>query len=452
MSRRSSKIQAQTSRGSHPDSSLERRLIAEHWGVEGGVLCIEGCPLPDLMTQFGSPLYVYSAKTMRQQLKLLRDHIGHEFDVYFSVKANPNPAVLEVFCDEGSGLEIASAGEYIRAVRAGVSTDRILFAGPGKTDEELCYVIERGVGEIHVESFDEIARLDRISRRLKKEVAVSARVNPDISVQGGAMRMGGGATPFGFDESILDEAISQFGSARFLSLKGLHIFSGTQILKVETLLDQWNYGVSLARRLLEGGVPIETLDLGGGLGIPYFRNDQPLDLRSLASGARVLLERMREDPYLKSLKLVIEPGRFLAGPSGLFATRVTTVKASRGENFTVTDGGMHHHLAASGNLGQVIKRDYPVIVANRLNEVCDTEQKIVGPLCTPLDTYGRKTVLPSPQVGDMIAILQSGAYGLSSSPVGFLSHPMPAEVLVDGTDVRLIRPRGTFEQPISPLP
>ena len=445
-------MQAQTREETHPVQSLILSLLANHWGVENGALSVDGHPLPDLIARFGSPLYVYSAKTMRGQLKLLRNHVGRDFDIFFSVKANPNPAVLKVFCDEGAGLEIASAGEYVRAVRAGAPADRILFAGPGKTDEELSYVVDGGIGEIHVESLDEIERLGRICDQAKKTVSVAVRVNPDASVQGGAMRMGGGATAFGLDESLLGAAIEQISITSHLSLKGLHIFSGTQILKAETLLAQWNYGVSLARRLIKSGVRIETVDLGGGLGIPYFLNDKPLDLEVVASGARLLREEMRADRHLRSVKLMIEPGRFLAGPSGLYATRVTTVKTSRGECFTVTDGGMHHHLAATGNLGQVIKKDYPVILANRLNDAYDTAQKVVGPLCTPLDTYGRKTILPSPRPGDTVAILQSGAYGLSSSPVGFLNHPMPAEVLVDGQDVTLIRPRGTFEQPVTPMP
>lgn len=431
---------------------LAQNLLAEHWVVQDGILQVEGHSLPALVAHYGSPLYVYSAAILRGQLAKLRRCLGPEVDVYYSVKANPNPAVLAVFHEQGTGFEIASAAEYLRAVKTGISADRIVFAGPGKTDAELAFVVDAGIGEVHLESFEEIGRLAQIAAQANKPVKVSVRVNPDASVQGGAMRMGGGATAFGFDESLVDAAVNAIAESSHLQLHGLHLFSGTQILSADTLIAQWNYGFSLAQRLIEGGAPIRTLDLGGGLGIPYFKNDSALDLDALGAGLQEILRRREADARLKSIKLMVEPGRFLAGPAGLYAARVTTTKISHDEHFTVTDGGMHHHLAATGNLGQVMKKDYPVVLANRLNEAHDTAQKVVGPLCTPLDTYGRKTVLPEARVGDIVAVLQSGAYGLSSSPVGFLSHPMPAEILVDGSAHELIRPRGTFEQPITPLP
>jgi len=433
-------------------TALAQDLVDQHWQSKNGVLSVEGHLITDLVAEFGSPLYIYSARSFRQRLSDLRGSLGPRFDVFFSAKANPNPAVLAQFVAAGTGLEIASAAEYIRAKKAGAPGNRILFAGPGKTPAELDYVISNGIGEIHIESFEEIQRLAEITERRGMEQAVSLRVNPAQAAQGGAMRMGGVPTAFGLDEAILGDVVAKIAEVPQLKLRGLHLFAGTQILNAETLVGQWRHGLSIARRMIELGVALETMDFGGGLGVPYFKSDKPLDLSIVSEGVKELLKEIDQDPSLAKLKLMVEPGRFLSAPAGLYATSVTSVKSSFDEVFAVTDGGMHHHLAATGNLGQVIKKDYPIILANRLLDAGDTPQKVVGPLCTPLDTYGRKTVLPMPKVGDIAVILQSGAYGLSASPVGFLSHPMPAEILVDGDDVSVIRPRGTFENPITALP
>ncbi|MEM7327230.1 MAG: type III PLP-dependent enzyme [Pseudomonadota bacterium] len=433
-------------------SDLAVKVVNDHWNVRDGVLDVEGHLLTDLVSTYGSPLYVYSAAQMRGRLQQLRSALGPRFDVFFSVKANPNPAILALFLAEGAGLEIASAAEYIRARKAGADPDRILFAGPGKTYEELEYVIENGIGEIHIESFEEIDRLAEITQKHDTTLNVSIRVNPAAEAQGGAMRMGGGPAAFGLDEAYLEDVVPRLQAIPSLNLHGLHLFAGTQILNAETLITQWTHGLQIAKRLIGMGAALKTLDFGGGLGVPYVQSDKHLDLEQVALGVTSLLETIDQDSELAALNLMVEPGRFLAGPGGLYAARVTSVKESYGEVFAITDGGMHHHLAASGNLGQVLKKDYPVILANRLTDSGDTPQKVVGPLCTPLDTYGRKTVLPRPEVGDVMAILQSGAYGLSASPVGFLSHAMPAEILVDGDTVTIIRPKGTFENPLTQLP
>lgn len=433
-------------------SDLAVKVVNDHWNVRDGILDVEGHLLTGLVAEYGSPVYVYSAAQMRGRLQELRTALGSRFDVFFSVKANPNPAVLSLFVNEGAGLEIASAAEYIRARKGGADPKRILFAGPGKTYEELDYVIENGIGEIHIESFEEIDRLAEITQKHGVTLNVSVRVNPAAEAQGGAMRMGGGPAAFGLDEAYLEDVVPRIQAIPTLNLHGLHLFAGTQILNAETLITQWTCGLQIAKRMIKMGAALKTLDFGGGLGVPYVQSDKHLDLDQVAVGVVSLLETIDQDPDLAPLNLMVEPGRFLAGSGGLYAARVTSVKESYGETFAITDGGMHHHLAASGNLGQVLKKDYPVVLANRLFDTGDTPQKVVGPLCTPLDTYGRKTVLPRPKVGDVMAILQSGAYGLSASPVGFLSHAMPAEILVDGETVTLIRQKGTFENPLTQLP
>jgi diaminopimelate decarboxylase len=426
-----------------------------HFPRKDGELTVGGTEVSRLAKEFGTPLYVYDAAILRQRLALLRAAVPMA-DIHYSVKANPNPRVISVFVKAGAGLEVASAAEYLRARAAGGSPERIVFAGPGKGEEELRLVLERGIGEIHVETFEEIELLSRMGGpRLRQgsggqaggPVPVSVRVNPKADVSGGAMRMGGQPAAFGFDEEILDEVVRTIAERPNLSFRGIHIFAGTQILDAKVLLAQWARALEVARRAAEAAKdPVRTIDLGGGLGIPYFPNDRELDLAAVKEGAQKLFQGV-------DARLILEPGRFLAGPAGIYLARARAVKTSRGKTFVVLDGGMNHHLAASGNLGQVIKRDYPVVNASRADDPdASLDATVCGPLCTPLDTLARDATLAPTKTNDLVAVLQSGAYGLTASPVGFLSHPMPAEVLVDNGAATLIRPRGTFERPITELP
>jgi diaminopimelate decarboxylase len=399
-------------------------------------MTVGGIRVSRLAKEFGTPLYAYDAALLRARLATLRAHLPG-IDVFYSVKANPNLAVIAVFAREGAGLEVASAGEYLRARAAGGEPGRIVFAGPGKTGEELRLVVAKGIGEIHVESREEIAFLAELGGAGGPPIRVAVRVNPKVS--GGAMRMGGQAAPFGFDEEILDDVVRDVRERPGLSFEGIHVFAATQILDPQLLLAQWRHAIDLGRRF-----GARTIDLGGGLGIPYFHGESELDLALLGRGARQLLPGC-------DARVILEPGRYLAGPAGIYLARVLGVKESRGRTFVVLDGGMHHHLAASGNLGQVIKRDYPVVNASR-GDAPALDVTVCGPLCTPLDTLAREASLAQPRPGDLVAVLQSGAYGLTASPVGFLSHPMPAEVLVEGGRAALIRPRGTFERPLTELP
>ncbi len=428
------------------------RPASPTFGRAGALLTVGGLSVDALAEGHGTPLYVYDAAAMRGQLGELRAHLPEAISVYYSVKANPNPAVIRCFVEAGAGCEIASGAEYLRARAAGCPPESILFAGPGKGEEELALVLAEGIGEIHVESTDEIAMLGIIAARLGVPVDVSIRVNPAQSAAGGAMQMGGLPAAFGIDEERLEEVVSTVRGTPGLRLRGLHMFAGTQILEAEVLVRQWRHAVALGARLAEiAGTPPDTVDLGGGLGIPYFAHEKPLDLGRVRALAAELFASL--PAALARTRFILEPGRYLVGPCGLYLARVRCVKRSRGTTFVILDGGMHHHLAASGNLGQVIKRDYPIVNASRLDEEASLSAVVVGPLCTPLDTLGRKAQLPATTaVGDLIAVLQSGAYGLTASPVGFLSHPMPAEVLVDGARATRVRERGSFEQPLVALP
>lgn len=416
------------------------RLAAELFAVDAQDLLVGGLTVKALAERFGTPLYVYDAGVMRQNYSKLAAALSGFAAIHYSIKANPNPAVIAVLLGAGAGVEIASLGEYRLARQAGAAPERILFAGPGKRAAELEQVIAEGIGEIHLESLEEVASIERLAAGRATPVPVAIRFNPVAEVQGGAMRMGGRPAPFGFDEEELDGVIDRVVSSRVLDLRGVHMFAGTQILDADMLAGQWAHGLAVARRVAGRiGRRLKTIDLGGGLGIPYFSGETALDLARLASHVPALAAALQADPLTREAKVVIEPGRFLVGPAGLYVARVLAAKTSRGARFLVTDGGMHHHLAASGNLGQVIKRDYPLLAPGRMGEPATMTASVVGPLCTPLDMLARKAALPALVEGDLVAVLQSGAYGLTASPVHFLSHPAPAEVLVDHGAARLIR-------------
>ncbi|MCW5831047.1 MAG: type III PLP-dependent enzyme [Labilithrix sp.] len=432
-------------------AGLARRLVERHFATRDGELVLGGVSVRELAERFGTPLYVYDATVMRAQLGRLREAIPARVEVFFSVKANPNVDVLRVFVGEGAGLEIASASEYLRARAAGCAPDRIVFAGPGKGREELARVIEGGVGEIHLESEEEIALVDALAGEEGRRVRVALRVNPRAA--GGAMQMGGQSAPFGFDEERLEEVARLVLRHPRLDLVGLHLYGGTQMLRAEVVVAQWEATVRLGLALAQVlGRPLESLDFGGGLGVPYFGKETELDLAAVQRGLGEKVGPTLGDPALAGARLVVEPGRFLVGPAGVYVTGVRAVKTSRGKTYVVTDGGMHHHLAASGNLGQVIKKDYPLVHGTRAFAPEALLAVVTGPLCTPLDTIGRAVELPETRAGDLVCVLQSGAYGLSASPVGFLSHPMPAEVLVGDGEPRVVRSRGTFEEPLVGLP
>ena len=432
---------------------LADALIAEHFGQAGGELLVGGVPVGAIAAEHGTPLFVYDAGVFQTKLERLRAAVPPEVDIAFSVKANPNPAVLRYFLAQGCGLEIASGGELTLALHAGAPPARLLFAGPGKTDAELELALRAGVGEIHVESVQEADRLATIGARLGVRAPAAVRVNPTAEAQGGAMRMGGRPAPFGVDEEILDDVVDRLVACPDVDFRGLHLFTGTQILDASVLAAHHAKGLALARRTAERlGRPLATLDFGGGLGVPYVAGEVALDPVKLREGLAAVFADVAGDARLAGTRFVVEPGRYLVAEAGVYVARVTDVKVSREKRFVILDGGMNHHLAASGNLGQVIKRNFPIRALGKLAQPPQGPADVVGPLCTPLDTLARDAQLPALAPGDLVGIFQSGAYGLTASPLLFLGHPTPPEVLVEAGRTRLIRRRGTHADLLAPLP
>ena len=418
------------------------RLVEQYYDRRDNELCVGGIAVSEIAETFATPLFLYDAGVMVKKLEQLRAIYPERFELFYSIKANPNSEILKLFLARGCGLEVASGGELNQALAAGCSPNRLIFAGPGKTQDELQAALDASIREIHVESLEEARLLDSLSVPRGEPTKIALRINP-VTDAGGAMRMGGQASPFGIDEECLPDVLDQILKLQHVSVVGIHLFMGTQILDAETLLSQYHRATEIALQVahrIDG--PLESIDFGGGLGTPYFPHEQELDQVRLSDGLREIVAKLDAEPKLATARAMVEPGRFLVAESGIYLSRVLRVKPSRGKTYAVIDGGMHHHLAASGNLGQTIKRNFPVAVANKIEVPSTQEVQLVGPLCTPLDCLARNVVLPPIAANDLVAVFQSGAYARTSSPHGFLSHETPPEVLVVDGQARLIRRRG----------
>lgn len=422
-------------------------IIEQYYGTnDAGELLVGGLSVTNLVSKYGSPFFVYDSSVLDKKWRMLRDTLPARFDIHYSVKANPNQAIIKHLLAKGAGVEVASAGEIYQALQAGCEPSKILFAGPGKSEDELRFALQAGIKEIHVESLLELDRIDRLAQELNHTAKIGVRINPDEQVEGAAMLMGGRPLPFGIDESQLDDFVRRLHRSSNVRLTGIHMFVGTQILDSCALVDQYRNAVRLAKKIATRlQRPLETIDFGGGLGVPYYAHETALSLAGFRTGLIELEKTLSDEPLLADAICVVEPGRFLVAEAGIYVSKVTDIKISKGKKFLIVDGGMHHHLAASGNLGQTIKRNYPIAMVNKVTAPRTETVEVVGPLCTPLDVLGRSLELPEAEVGDLIGVFQSGAYARASSPLGFLSHCSPAEVLVSSGGERVIRERGCFE-------
>lgn len=397
------------------------------FSVADDQLLIGGRPVAELAVQAGqTPFYVYDRGVMTRKMQALRAALPPQVHVHYAMKANPMPAVVRHMLDLVDGLDVASAGEMQVALDAGAAPGLVSFAGPGKTETELARAAAAGI-TINVESEREIRILAGIGASSGRRPRVAVRVNPDFELKTSGMKMGGGPKQFGIDAERVPEALAVIGRSE-LDFQGFHIFSGSQNLRAAAIVEAQQKSVALALRIAEHAPgPVRVLNIGGGFGIPYFPDEHPLDLAPIAANLRDLVPQVARE--LPDAQLVLELGRYLVGESGAYVCRIIDRKISRGQVFLVCDGGLHHHLAASGNFGQVIRKNYPVLIGNRVRGTERETASVVGPLCTPLDLLADRMDLARADEGDLVVILQSGAYGLSSSPWAFLSHPSPAEII-----------------------
>ena len=389
---------------------------------------VGGLPLAQLAERVGqTPFYAYDRQLIKQRVAELRAALPASVKLHFAMKANPMPAVVGYMAGLVDGIDVASAGELKVALDAGTDPHEISFAGPGKREAELRQAVAAGI-LINIESFREVELLGAISKELSLPARVAVRVNPDFELKGSGMKMGGGPKQFGVDAELVPELLALIGK-NGLDFEGFHLFAGSQNLRAESICEAQQKSYELALKLAaQAPSPVRFLNLGGGFGIPYFPGEQVLDLAPIGDNLRMLAKRAEQD--FPQASLVIELGRYLVGEAGIYVTRVIDRKVSRGQVFLVVDGGLNHHLSASGNFGQVIRKNYPAAVGTQMNAEQTEVASVVGPLCTPLDILADKMPLPMAYPNDLIVIFQSGAYGASASPQAFLGHPAVVEVLV----------------------
>ncbi len=391
-------------------------------------LQIGGMPLTRLAQQVGqTPFYAYDRQKITERIALLRKHLPEEIHLHYAMKANPMPAVIQHLAHLVDGIDVASVGEMRAALDTVMPSDSISFAGPGKKPQELSCAIAAGI-VINMESEQEMALIAELGNNLGIRPNVAVRVNPDFELKSSGMKMGGGPKQFGVDAERVPEMLRSIGKLG-LNFLGFHIFSGSQNLKEasiqETHEKTFQLGIQLAQHAPS---PVKTLNIGGGFGIPYFPGETALDIEAIGNNLKRLLPEVKQK--LPEAQIVIELGRYIVAEAGIYVCRVLERKQSRDQIFLVTDGGLHHHLAASGNFGQVIRKNYPVAIGNKVQSDEKETVSIVGPLCTPLDLLADKMELSRTEVNDLVVIMQSGAYGLTASPIAFLGHPAAVEVFV----------------------
>ncbi|WP_028203750.1 pyridoxal-dependent decarboxylase, exosortase A system-associated [Paraburkholderia nodosa] len=387
-----------------------------------------GVAVRQLADRAGStPFFAYDRSAIDARIQEVRNLLPCGISLHYSIKANPMPAVVHYLAARVDGFDVASAQEMALALDAGANPAAIGFAGPGKSHDDLRRAVACGVN-VHVESETQLRLVTALGWELGVQPSVAIRVNPDFQVGHSGMRMGGGAAPFGVDVDQVPALLHEL-QAREVALAGFHIFWGSQCLHAATVIEAQRHSVELVLRLASGLTkPPRFVNLGGGFGIPYFPGETPLDIKAVCEAMHDWLPQLYE--RLPGITPILELGRYLVGEAGIYVCRVIDHKISRGKTFVITDGGLHHHLAASGNFGQILRRNFPVVIGNRPDGATRKRCHVVGCLCTPLDRLADDIELPEVHIGDFVVVKQSGAYGRSASPLHFLSHPEPVEILV----------------------
>lgn len=396
-----------------------------------------------LAQQYGTPLYIYDKARIEENYSALKDSIFPGAKLFYSMKANPALGVCQVFHGLGAGVEVASAGELYVALEAGFDAGNILFTSPGKTGDEIGFALKRGIKMINVESLAEARLVNEVAGALGIRAEIGVRINPAVSYSNAKIKMSGVASQFGYEETdITVESVHDLKSLDNVSVQGLQVYMGTQMLLAEDIIKNTEYTFAMAVRLSkEFGIDLKALNVGGGFGVKYFKNETPLDMDKLKAGMEALKERFGRE--LEHTEILFESGRFLMADTGVFVTKVLYVKESKGQKFAVCDGGSNFHSSAAF-LGRFIRNNFPLHTIPEGTET--SECTVCGPLCSSLDVIGQKVQVNADIApGDFVVIEQSGAYGYTYSPCKFLSHEQPAELMADGSRVYVIRDRTTAE-------
>mgnify|MGYP000285244975 CR=1 FL=1 len=391
-------------------------------------LLVGGIKLTQLQQRIGqTPFYAYDRQLITDRMAELRQQMPSDLKIHYAIKANPMPALVQHMATLVDGFDLASANEMKTALNTPMQAQNISFAGPGKRQEDIKQTIAAGV-TLHVESVNELESIAKIEQEIAIPAHIAIRINPAFELKTSGMKMGGGAKPFGIDEEQLPSLLKRVKTLN-LNFKGFHIYSGSQNLKAESIIEAQQQSFDLANKLSNHcSCPIEKLNIGGGFGIPYFPSEKPLNTKKVGDALNEMMDKFKVNH--PQTEIIIELGRYLVGEAGVYVSQIIDKKMSRNKTFLVVNGGLHHHLAASGNFGQVIRKNYPIALGNKIQSSETEPVTIVGPLCTPLDVLGDKIFLPKAEIDDFVVVYQSGAYGYSASPHQFLSQAECIEALI----------------------
>jgi diaminopimelate decarboxylase len=408
-------------------------------------LVIGGRPITEIVGEFGTPLFVYDGDMVADRYERVRQAFP-SFEVFYSLKANPSLALTGFLRTLGAGAEIASGGELFLTKEVGFDPLDIVFAGPGKTDQEIEDAIISGIFALNAESVRELSRIAHISRLVGVPSRVALRINTaaGLSSAGGGSagplheQMAGGPSKFGIDEEKLDR-VAESWDRRTTEIVGIHIYTASQILDPDEIVANARRTAAAAKHVEDAlGVQLSAIDFGGGFGVPHYEEEEPLDLPAL--GSRVL-DEFGAFSSRDGFRLIVELGRYLVSECGVFVTRVLELKESRGERFIITDGGINQFIRPA-----LMKVRHQARAITRLDQPLSVEAKVSGPLCTPIDITSRDIVVPEAlAIDDLIGVFNAGAYGYSMSPQLFLSHPTPAEVIIHDGEIVAARKRGRHE-------
>jgi len=399
----------------------------EQFSSNGDQMMIAGKTVNQVVDIAGrTPCYVYDKSVIKGNVERLR-HYFPDISLHYAMKANPYAPLVCYLSELVDGLDVASGQELAVALATSTENHNLSFAGPGKSIAEIDMALAAEI-TINVESVTELQRIIEASERNDCKAYIALRLNPDFELKSSGMKMGGGPQQFGIDVEQLND-VFELTQHSNLVFQGLHIFTGSQNLRAESIISAHNNIFDLVSRLIKQyGLTLDHLNIGGGFGIPYFPGDTELELEPIADNLNQLRQKFSAE--FNQCEIILELGRYLVGNAGLYLSQITDKKVSRGKTYLITNGGLHHHLAASGNFGQVIRKNYPLAVATKMQSNQQEAVDVVGPLCTPLDILGNNIQLPVADIGDIIAVYQSGAYGFTASPRDFLSHPQPIELLL----------------------
>nr|AQQ74980.1 hypothetical protein [uncultured bacterium] len=411
--------------------------------TRGNELYIGGVAASSLVREYGEPMYAYDAEVIENQYGKVRAAVPPEIQVFYSMKANPNVSIVAALSRLVQGAEVSSLRELYVAQRAGFSPNRIIFVGPSKTEAELREAISKRISCLVVESEEELYLSDAIASELGLTIDVALRINPAFDAAGSKLKMGGSARQFGIDEEIIEGVIRKAASLTHARVIGIQVYLGTRILDHEVAWKNTRYVLELGRRLQEEtGLEMRFIDFGGGLGVPYFAGEKDFDIERFGVEFREFFAEYRKT--MPNTRFVMELGRYLVAESGVYLTKVQYVKTSRGQKFVLATGGMNHHQATT-SIGTLVKNHFPIEVLNKMCAEKTEQITVCGPLCTPTDVLGKAVKMTDVEPGDIIGVLKSGAYGLTASPIKFLSHDHPVEALVYKGRSFLIRERSSVE-------